>query len=276
MKTEWIRLPQHYAQYILAECGISVPFEDINGLIEGDARRYTLKAGDWVVRIFTPFYPSGKLYADAAFIHGQLLQLADKGPFEQCVYSGLLWRGFEYTVSRFVPGRQPTDDEIRNDPILRTQIADAIKVMRSNTSDQMTAEQYMRPKIKAITKFLAKNPELEKRVGTLVDDFKGYKMVLSHNDLHRVNMIIRGNSLAAIIDWEFMSYRPEFYEAAFFLIPQGVYRWGRNFSKIHGLGFEKYSARLIWTVVICNCLDVTHTAEDFYHVVRRNLEIRGM
>jgi thiamine kinase-like enzyme len=76
-------------------------------------------------------------------------------------------------------------------------------------------------------------------------------MVVGHRDLAFENILIRGRSVSAIIDWEFAAFQPEFVDAMHFSLPSNREIWGEDFAEVYQLEFERYSDELLWTEHLC-------------------------
>jgi aminoglycoside phosphotransferase (APT) family kinase protein len=241
--------------FVLSSCGISVPSTTVAVLREGKekGRQAVFSISrTWIVRIFELL--DG--YRQPASLVAETLEaLREVAPVEPILYHGCLPpTPFHYTVTTFVPGQPLTRDQSK-DPVIRAQVADLIKAIRSLPAPQgSTVMSHMQPRLSKLQSLLdAELVSKRQRVGQLcvAADYQNFKMVVSHRDLALENILIRGRSIAAIIDWEFMAYEPEFVDALYFSMPANQKIWGEDFAEVYEMGFEGYSEQLLWTEHLC-------------------------
>jgi hypothetical protein len=99
----------------------------------------------------------------------------------------------------------------------------------------------MQPRLTKLQSLLDGEPVSKRqRAGQLCTaaDCHNFKMVVGHRNLALENILIRGRSIAAIIDWEFMAFEPEFVNALYFSMPANQKIWGENFAEVNETGFE--------------------------------------
>jgi hypothetical protein len=241
--------------FVLSSCGISVPSGAVAVLREGkeNGRQAVFSISrTWIVRIFDLF---DGYRQPAALVAATLEALRDLAPVEPILYHGRLPpTPFHYTVTAFVPGQSLTREQ-SGDPVIRVQVADAIKAIRSLPAPQgSTVLSHMQPRLTKLQSLLDGEPVSKRqRVGQLCTaaDCQNFKMVVGHRDLALSNILIRGRSIAAIIDWEFMRFEPEFVDALYFSMPANQEIWGKDFAEINEMGFEGYSEQLLWTEHLC-------------------------
>ncbi|KAF8530237.1 hypothetical protein BU17DRAFT_60001 [Hysterangium stoloniferum] len=257
--------------YVLSHCNISVSSDDdIVVLREGQehgCQAVIQVSKTWIVRIFK-LYDGYRQSSDT--ISKIMQSLQGVVPVQPIGYHGTVpSTHHHYIVTQFVDGQALTEEQCKI-PSVQQQYADFIKGVRSLlVPPDVTVKHFMQPRLLKLQALLAALPDsLAKRVGPLcsLDDFQDFRMVVRHNDMALKNILMQGETIAAVIDWEFASYKPEFADALWMSKKAARDSWGEDFPKVHNLGFKRYSDRLLWTENLC------FFAEEYESEFSRHLE----
>jgi hypothetical protein len=94
-----------------------------------------------------------------------------------------------------------------------------------------TVLSHMQPRLAKLQSLLDVEPvSIRQRIGRLCNaiDYQNFRMVVGHRDMALENILVRGRSIAPIIDREFMAFEPEFVDALYFSMPENQKIWGKD------------------------------------------------
>ena len=159
---------------------------------------------DYVVRIVYPIYRG-----QTKQIQAWLQKLENKVPVEEII-TVVTIRHIEIMITRYIDG---DPGHMRMIKELGPQLNDILQIIRKITiNSPQSVKQYMNKKTEEFLQRAKK--EIQGRNLSLYSqcDYSPYRMVLSNNDLHPMNVIVRNKKIVGIIDWECAGYYPEFWE----------------------------------------------------------------
>lgn len=234
-----------------------------------------------MVRIFQLH---GGYRQSAAFIADVLKRLEEADALtERIQFSGTIPdTPLHYTITCLIPGCFPlTQDLYNSDSDIRAQVIEILDTIRklSVPSSVMTAQEFMGPRLNHLNsklELLARQfPFTVGRVGPLCKpvDFATFRMVVSHCDAAHENFLVKRVepdsklSIMALIDWEFVSYRPEFADALKF--PRVA--WGDELVK----RFDHCAKAVLYTESLCMIAEDYEDTEGFKGALEIVLKANG-
>ncbi|KAF8145963.1 hypothetical protein K438DRAFT_1991236 [Mycena galopus ATCC 62051] len=261
-----------YLAQVLSACRLPLPSPGtITVLREGDekGRQAVFNvAGRWIVRIFE--LHAG--YRKPAEFVSRILEELERAnaPAERIRHHGILadtaFHGgdtaLHYTVTEFIDGI-PLTLELRNHPDIRQQISSLFLAMDqiSVPVEVDTVSVYMGPRLERLRAMLSSvSADVAAHANELISplsDFSAFRMVVSHCDMAPENIlgcfkpsVINWESVSiSVIDWEFVSYVPEFRIGVPLATKMGREIWGADFLNL--IHYGPYSDKVIWTEKLC-------------------------